>query len=95
VIGFAGGLGRFEIVGLDVGRVQTKDGRGWIEIFDEGMVVTLGGKTGWREIEIGRGFSDRTCPVGALQSWLTLARVGHGPLFRRVTSKARKLAPIA
>lgn len=85
LIGFAGGLRRSEIVGLDCGRDQTPDGRGWIEILDKGMVVTLRGKTGWREVEIGRGSSDATCPVTALQTWLKLARIGHGPLFRRVT----------
>ena len=86
LIGFAGGLRRSEIVGLDLGREQTPDGRGWVEVLDKGMVVTLRGKTGWREVEIGRGSSDATCPVTALQTWLKLARIGHGPLFRRVTS---------
>ncbi|WP_018391525.1 site-specific integrase [Ancylobacter sp. FA202] len=85
LIGFAGGLRRSEIVGLDLGREQTSDGRGWVEVLDKGMVVTLRGKTGWREVEIGRGSSDATCPVSALQTWLQLARIGHGPLFRRVT----------
>jgi hypothetical protein len=31
------------------------------------MIVTLRGKTGWREVEIGRGSADATCPVLALQ----------------------------
>ena len=35
-IGFAGGLRRSEIVGLDCGPGQTEDGSGWIEIFPEG-----------------------------------------------------------
>ena len=87
LIGFAGGLRRSEIVGLDCGRDQTADGRGWVDILDKGMVVTLRGKTGWREVEIGRGSSDATCPVTALQTWLKLARIGHGPLFRRVTGR--------
>ncbi|HEV2897173.1 MAG TPA: site-specific integrase [Pseudaminobacter sp.] len=88
LIGFAGGLRRSEIVGLDVGRDQTEDGRGWIEIFpDKGVLVTLRGKTGWREVEIGRGSSDATCPVVALQTWLKLGRIAHGPLFRRVTGQ--------
>ncbi|MGO4339372.1 site-specific integrase [Labrys sp. KB_33_2] len=89
LVGFAGGLRRSEIVGLDVGRKQTEDGRGWIEILDSGMLVTLRGKTGWREVEIGRGSSDATCPVVALQTWLKLARIGHGPLFRRVTGHGK------
>lgn len=89
LIGFAGGLRRSEIVGLDCGREQTQDGRGWIEVLDKGIVVTLRGKTGWREVEIGRGSADTTCPVVALQTWLKLARIGHGPLFRRVTAHGK------
>ncbi|ANP89255.1 site-specific integrase [Rhizobium leguminosarum] len=89
LIGFAGGLRRSEIVGLDVGRDQTKDSRGWVEILDKGMVVTVRGKRGWREVEIGRGSSDATCPVVALRTWLNLARIAHGPLFRRVTGQGK------
>jgi integrase len=89
LIGFAGGLRRSEIVGLDVGRDQTEDGRGWIEILDKGMLVTLRGKTGWREVEIGRGSADATCPVVTMQTWLKLAKIGHGPLFRRVTGQGK------
>ncbi len=37
---------------------QTEDGCGWIEIFDKGMLVTLRGKTGWREVGVGHGSSD-------------------------------------
>ncbi|WP_244482804.1 site-specific integrase [Mesorhizobium sp. Root102] len=89
LLGFAGGLRRSEIVGLDVARDQTEDSSGWIEILDKGVLVTLRGKTGWREVEIGRGSSDTTCPVVALQTWLKLARIGHGPLFRRVTGQGK------
>ena len=91
LIGFAGGLRRSEIVGLDVGRDQTEDSSGWVEILDKGMLVTLRGKTGWREVEIGRGSSDTTCPVVALQTWLKLGRIAHGPLFRRVTGQGKKV----
>ncbi|MEQ1945224.1 site-specific integrase [Mesorhizobium sp. VNQ89] len=89
LLGFAGGLRRSEIVGLDVGRDQTEDFSGWVEILDKGMLVTLRGKTGWREVEIGRGSSDATCPVVALQTWLKFARIVHGPLFRRVTGQGK------
>ena len=65
LIGFAGGLRRSEIVSLDVGRDQTEDGKGFVEILDKGLLVILRGKTGWREVEIGRGSSDATCPVVA------------------------------
>ncbi|WP_378230692.1 site-specific integrase [Aquamicrobium segne] len=89
LLGFAGGLRRSEIVGLDCGRDQTEDGRGWIEILDKGMLVTLRGKTGWREVEVGRGSSDTTCPVVAVETWLRFARIAHGPLFRRVTGQGK------
>lgn len=92
LLGFAGGLRRSEIVGLDAGRDQTEDSSGWIEFFpDKGVLVTLRGKTGWREVEIGRGSSDFSCPVVALQTWLKFAKIGHGPLFRRVTGHGKKL----
>ncbi len=93
LIGFAGGLRRSEIVGLDVGRDQTEDSSGWVEVLDKGLLVTLRGKTGWREVEIGRGSSDATCPVDALQTWLKLAKIAHGPLFRRVTGEGKNVGP--
>ena len=89
LLGFAGGLRRSEVVGLDVGRDQTEDCSGWIEILEKGLLVTLRGKTGWREVEVGRGSSDATCPVVALQTWLKLGRIAHGPLFRRVTGQGK------
>jgi integrase len=92
LLGFAGGLRRSEIVGLDCARDETQDGAGWIEILDQGMVVTLRGKTGWREVEIGRGSSAATCPILALETWLKFARIAHGPLFRRVTGEGRQVA---
>ncbi|PZR89322.1 MAG: integrase [Stutzerimonas stutzeri] len=84
LLGFTGGLRRSEIVGLDLGRDQTEDGRGWIDILDKGLLVTLRGKTGWREVEIGRGSSDSTCPLVAIETWVRFARLAKGPLFRRV-----------
>ncbi len=89
LIGYAGGLRRSEIVGLDLKADQTEDGRGWVEMFDKGMLVTLRGKTGWREVEIGRGSSDTTCPVVAVETWIKFARLAHGPLFRRVTGRGK------
>lgn len=91
LIGYAGGLRRSEITGLDVGRDQTQDGRGWVELFDSGLLVVLRGKTGWREVEIGRGSSNATCPLVALERWMTLARLAHGPLFRRITGQGKAL----
>jgi integrase len=86
LIGFAGGLRRSEITGLDMDREQSADARGWIRILPEGLLITLRGKTGWREVEIGPGSSPATCPVVALETWLRFARISQGPLFRRITA---------
>jgi|TARA_R110002049_G_scaffold227914_3_gene400133 integrase len=79
--GYAGGMRRSEIVSLDVHKDDTPDSGGWIEIFDKGALLTLNAKTGWREVEIGRGSSDQTCPVQALEQWLHFAKIDFGPVF--------------
>ncbi|MEZ5797632.1 MAG: tyrosine-type recombinase/integrase [Paracoccaceae bacterium] len=90
LVGFAGGLRRSEIVSLDHGRDDTPDSGGWVEILDDGALITLRGKTGWREVEIGRGSSDQTCPVHALSQWLHYARIDFGPLFVAVSRNGLK-----
>jgi integrase len=92
LVGFAGGLRRSEIVGLDCGRDENQDGAGWIEILPGGIVATLRGKTGWREVEIGRGSSDATCPVAAVETWMELGRIARGPLFRRIAGKGDRIS---
>jgi integrase len=84
LLGFAGALRRSEITGLDCRPEQTQDSGGWLEILEQGVLLTIRGKTGWRTVEIGRGSSERTCPVAALETWLRLARIARGPVFRRV-----------
>ncbi|MGK8236531.1 tyrosine-type recombinase/integrase [Roseovarius sp. MS2] len=81
LIGYAGGLRRSEIVCLDVHKDDTPDSGGWIEIFDKGALLTLNAKTGWREVEVGRGSKDQTCPVHALEQWLHFAKIDFGPVF--------------
>lgn len=90
LLGFAGGLRRSEIVGLDVGRDDTPDGGGWVEVLDAGLVLRLRGKTGWREVEIGRGSTDATCPVQALTRWLHFAKIDVGPMFVAVSRDGLK-----
>ncbi|WP_081773974.1 tyrosine-type recombinase/integrase [Ahrensia sp. 13_GOM-1096m] len=85
LLGYAGGFRRSEIVGLDVGRDETDDGKGWVEIEDGGAIIIQRTKTGWKEAEIARGSSEQTCPVHALEQWLHFAKIVHGPIFRRVT----------
>ena len=70
---------------------DTADSGGWIEILEDGAVLTLSAKTGWREVEIGRGTSDQTCPVHALEHWLHFAKINFGPVFVR-TSRDGKMA---
>ena len=89
LLGFAGGLRRSEIVSLDVGKDDTPDSGGWIEIMEDGALLTLNAKTGWREVEIGRGSSEQTCPVHALEQWLHFARIGFGPVFVRTSRDGR------
>ena len=75
-LGFAGGLRRSEIVGLDCGPGQSEDGSGWIEIYpagedphnDGGVLLQISGKTGWREVEIGRGSTPRNLPRRAARN---------------------------
>jgi integrase len=90
LIGYAGGLRRSEIVSLDHGKDDTPDSGGWVQIEDDGAVLFLRSKTGWREVEIGRGSSDQTCPVHALEQWLHYAKINIGPLFRRTTRDNRR-----
>lgn len=84
LLGYAAGLRRSEIVGLDVNRDDTDDGKGWIEIEEGGAVIIQKTKTGWKEAEVARGSSEQSCPVHALEKWLHYAKVDHGPIFRRV-----------
>ena len=85
LIGFAGALRRSELVGLGPGKDDTMDGSGWVEILEAGALLTLRGKTGWREIEIARGFSAATCPVHTLETWLGFAKIDFGPMITAVS----------
>ncbi len=90
LIGFAGGLRRSEIVSLDHGKDDTPVSGGWIEILKDGAVLTLNAKTGWREVEVGRGSSEQTCPVHALEQWLHFARIDFGAVFVRTSRDGKK-----
>ncbi|MDX5351417.1 MAG: tyrosine-type recombinase/integrase [Paracoccaceae bacterium] len=90
LIGFAGGLRRSEIVSLDRGRDDTPDSAGWVEVLEDGILVTLRGKTGWREVEIACGSADQTCPVHALTQWLHYGRIDFGPIFTAVSRNGLK-----
>jgi integrase len=91
LIGFAGGLRRSEIVSLDHGKDDTPDSGGWIDVLEGGPLITLRGKTGWREVEIARGSRPQTCPVHALTQWLHFARIDFGPILVAVSRTGLKL----
>jgi integrase len=80
LVGFAGALRRSELVGLDVEHVTwTDDG---MKLLIERSKTDAEGEGA--EIAIPRGRSPETCPVTALQQWLTAGGISAGPLFRKV-----------
>lgn len=84
LLGFAGRLTRAEITGLDGGPDESNDGRGWIAHGRSGLIVTVSGKAGVRDIEIARAPDEALCAVAALETWMRLGRIAKGPIFRRV-----------
>ena len=77
-------LAPIQVVGLDVARDQTDDGRGLIEFYQKKGGLRCGARPAGARSKLVAASSDATCPVVALQTWLKLARIAHGPLFRRV-----------
>ena len=90
LLGYAGGLRRSEIVSLDVHKDDTPESGGWVEILEQGALLTLNAKTGWREVEVGRGSKEQTCPVHALEKWLHFARIDFGPVFVGTSRDGRR-----
>jgi len=90
LLGYAGGLRRSEIVSLDLHKDDTPDSGGWVEIMEKGALLTLNAKTGWREVEIGRGSKDQTCPVHALEQWLHFAKIDFGPVFVGISRDGKR-----
>lgn len=80
LLGFASGMRRNELAGLNIGDV--------VEV-PEGLLVHLRtSKTDQegrgRRIEIVYGQDPTTCPVTAYRTWITKANIASGPLLRRV-----------
>lgn len=85
LLAYAGGLRRSEVVGLNVRMEDIEEGgHGWIEVLPEGALLRFRSKTGWREVAVGRGSSERSCPVVALERWISFARIERGPVFRPI-----------
>ncbi len=80
LVGFAGAFRRSELVSIDVEDLET---------VPEGFVVHLKrSKTDpyrhGRKVGIPYGTSEKTCPVVALETWLIVASLATGPVFRAV-----------
>ncbi|OWU67692.1 integrase [Roseovarius sp. 22II1-1F6A] len=94
LLGYAGGLRRSEIVSLDVHKDDTPESGGWVDILDGkdggGALLTLNAKTGWREVEVGRGSKNQTCPVHALEQWLHFAKIDFGPVFVGISRDGKR-----
>ena len=88
--GFAGGLRRSEITGLDRHKDDTPDSRGWIDLRNDDLQITLRGRAGWRSITIPRGPTHLPCPVMALDQWLHFAKIDFGPIFTAVTRDGKR-----
>ena len=82
LIGLAGALRRSELVAID---------REDLRFTPEGLRLTIrSSKTDQEgkgaEIGIPRGSRISTCPVRALETWLKVACIEYGPVFRRLTN---------
>src|SRR5208337_850958 len=95
LVGFAGALRRSELVALDVEHIT------WTRA---GMKLLIGRSKSdaegeGAEIAIPRGQSPETCPMTALQQWLTAAEISAGALFRKMNRggavEAARLVPDA
>lgn len=91
LLGYAGGLRRSEIVSLDRHKDDTLEADGWVEIMDDGALLRFRSKTGWREVEIGRGSREHTGPVHALEQWLRFSKVNFGPIFVRTSRDGKQV----
>jgi site-specific recombinase XerD len=84
LVGFAGAFRRSELVSLDVADVTFSS---------DGLVVQLRrSKTDQegegRKVGLPFGSNPLTCPVRSLRSWLNLAAIANGPIFRSVDRHA-------
>ena len=81
-LGFAGALRPGELVGLNIGRLDG-DSLGLLEVRADGLRLTICRMFGGHEPiikAIPRGGSP--CPVEALERWLALTEINHGPVLR-------------
>jgi integrase len=96
LMGFAGGLRRSEIVGLNVreeeGRIVDPNYKGWVEVHPEGLLLVLRSKGDVvRTVAIGKSGTN-TCPVAAYLTWVAMAKIHAGPVFRTMGRGGRVTA---
>lgn len=60
-------------------------------LLDKGLLLRLRGKTGWREVEIGRGSADTACPVVAVATWIRFAKLAQASSFAASPESAKTL----
>jgi integrase len=85
LIGFAGAFRRSEIVAIDVKSVS------WI---DDGVCIRIDKSkedqdARGQNVIIINGQNPETCPVSALNAWLSFANITEGPVFRAITKTGR------
>lgn len=95
LLGFAAALRRSELVGVDLEHLTwTELG---VKLVIERSKTDAAGEGA--EIMIPKGRSAETCPVAALNTWLELAELSSGPVFRKVnrgqTVGSARLSPDA
>ncbi|QOZ66562.1 tyrosine-type recombinase/integrase [Bradyrhizobium arachidis] len=91
LIGFAGGLRRNELAGLEVLARAAAD---WVEDGPEGLTIHLARSKGDQEgegqvIGIPPGVHRSTCPVRAWRAWLEASGITAGPAFRSIDRHGR------
>lgn len=91
MLAHAAKLRRAELTGLDLS--NEAEGQGWVQLLEQGAMITVKRKAGWQRIELPRGASPSNCPVTALEVWLKFARIQSGPIFRRVRNAGREVGP--
>ncbi|UPJ78586.1 tyrosine-type recombinase/integrase [Bradyrhizobium sp. 183] len=91
LIGFAGGLRRNELAGLEV---LARPGADWVEDGPDGLTIHLARSKGDQEgegqaIGIPPGVHRSTCPVRAWRAWLESSRITAGPAFPSIDRHGR------
>ena len=102
IFGAAKAAGAAKNEGGDASSAENEGGSDVSRAGNEGgLLLTINGKTGWREVEIGRGSSALTCPVAMLETWMRLGQVAdrrcrvtekHGRHIERLTDLACRAA---